>query len=133
VLAGGVVLLLAGFLGFWLFRPAEAGNPRLSQAVSKAAGDEGGVHSVVVEGDTLVVRTDRLTVESRMYLDLLRTACESLKDTQTANELRAIRITNQAGDEGWVYSAPERCGDILTKPAGLASLSIAAHTQPIQK
>jgi hypothetical protein len=133
VLAGGVVLLLAGFWGFWLFRPAGAGNPRLSQAVSKAAGDEGGVHSVVVEGDTLVVRTDRLTVESRMYLDLLKTACSSLKNTQTANELRAIRITNQAGDEGWVYSAPERCGDILAKPAGLASLSIAAHTQPIQK
>jgi hypothetical protein len=47
--------------------------------------------------------------------------------------LREIRITNHSGEEGWIYRAPEKCGEILSKPAALTALSIAAHTQPIRK
>jgi hypothetical protein len=133
VLVAGAVLLVSGSLGFWMFRPASPDSPRLSPAVSQAVGNESGVNSVAIEGDTLVVRTAGRKVESAMYLGLLKTACQALAKMENEAELRAIRITNQGGDEGWVYDAPEQCGDILTKPAGLSSLSIAAHTKPIQR
>ena len=132
-LAAGVVLLVAGFVGFWVLSPRNRADPAVSQAVSEAIANETGIDSVEIEGQTLILRSRRATVESGMYLNLLKTACQALGRMESGGELRAIRITNRGDDEGWVYSAPEKCGEILTKPAALISLSIAADTEPIRK
>jgi uncharacterized protein YjbI with pentapeptide repeats len=132
-LAAGVVLLVAGFVGFWVLSPRNGADPAVSQAVSEAIANETGIDSVEIEGQTLILRSRRATVESGMYLNLLKTACQALGRMESGGELRAIRITNRGDDEGWVYSAPEKCGEILTKPAALISLSIAADTEPIRK
>lgn len=132
-LAVGVALLVSGFLGFWALSPSNEAGSGLPETVSAAAAKESGVDFFVIEGETLVIRSSRAKVESGMYLSLLKNACQTLGKMEPANALRAIRITNRGGDEGWVYSAPQQCGEILAKPAALTSLSVAAHTTPFQK
>jgi hypothetical protein len=132
-LAGGGLLLAMGLGGFIVTRPARPVDARVPQAVSKAIGASSGVESVEVEGQALILRSGRQQIESSMYLGLLKTACEALQQMQPASGLREIRITNQNGQEGWIFGAPEKCGEVLTKPPALTALSIAADTKPIRK
>jgi hypothetical protein len=132
-LAGGGLLLVFGVVGLLVSRSPRTGDARVSQAVSVAVGASNGVDSVEVEGEALILRSGREKVESGMYLGLLKTACRALEGMEPASGLREIRITNHSGEEGWIYRAPEKCGEILSKPAALTALSIAAHTQPIRK
>lgn len=131
-LGGGGLLLAVALVGVLVSRPARQVDARVSQAVSKAVGASSGVDSVEIEGQALILRSGRAKVESGMYLSLLKTACQALEKMEPSG-LREIRITNHSGEEGWVYGAPEKCGEILTKPPALTALSIAAHTQPIRK
>jgi len=132
-LGGGGLLLALGLVGVLVSRPVRQVDARVPQAVTKAVGASSGVDSVEVEGQALILRSGREKVESGMYLSLLKTACHALERMEPASGLREIRITNHSGQEGWVYGAPEKCGEILTKPPALTALSIAAHTQPIRK
>ncbi len=131
-LAAALTLAL-GVVGFLVLRPADPVDARVSQAVAAAVGKTSGVDSVQLEGQALILRSGRQTIESGMYLDLLKTACRVLEEMESASGLREIRIVNQSGQEGWVYEAPEQCATILTKPPALTALSIAAHTRPIRK
>jgi hypothetical protein len=132
-LAGGGLLLALGAVGLLVSRSPRPADDRVSQAVSKAVAASSGLDSVKVEGEALILRSGRAKVESGMYLGLLKTACGALQEMEPASGLREIRITNSSGEEGWIYRAPEKCGEILSKPAGLTALSIAANTQPIRK
>jgi Pentapeptide repeats (8 copies) len=132
-LAGGVAALALGIVGLSVSRPSGEVDARVPAAVSKAVGASRGVDAVEVEGEALILRSGREKVGSGMYLDLLKTACQALDKMGPGSGLREIRITNQSGEEGWIYGAPEQCGEILTKPPALTSLSIAAHTKPIRK
>jgi uncharacterized protein YjbI with pentapeptide repeats len=132
VAAGGSLLALA-LVGLVISRPARQVDARVSQAVSKAVASSAGIDTVFVEGQALTLRSGKEKVESGQYLDLLKTACEALEKLGPTSGLQEIRITNQSGQEGWVYGAPEKCAEILAKPAALTGLSIAAHTKPIRK
>jgi uncharacterized protein YjbI with pentapeptide repeats len=132
-LAGGSLLLAVALVGFLVSRPTPQVDARVSQAVSKAVGTSSGVDAVEIDGQALILRSGREKVESGMYLDLLKTACQALEKMEQASALQEIRITNNSGQEGWIYGAPQECGAILTKPAALTGLWIAAHTKPIRK
>ena len=132
-LAAGGLLLAVGIVGLSVSRPTREVDARVTAAVAEAVGASGGVFAVEVEGQALILRSGSKKVESGRYLGLLKTACQALDKMGPESGLREIRITNQSGEEGWVYEAPEQCGEILTKPPALTSLSIAAHTKPIRK
>jgi Pentapeptide repeats (8 copies) len=132
-LAAGGLLLAVGIVGLSVSRPTREVDARITAAVAEAVGASGGVFVVEVEGQALILRSGSKKVESGRYLGLLKTACQALDKMGPESGLREIRITNQSGEEGWVYEAPEQCGEILTKPPALTSLSIAAHTKPIRK
>jgi uncharacterized protein YjbI with pentapeptide repeats len=132
-LAGAGLVVALGVGGLLVSRSSDRRDARVSEAVSTAVGASSAVDSVTVEGEALILRSGRPKVESGMYLGLLKTACQALGKMEETSGLREIRITNQSGEEGWIYGAPEKCGEILSKPAALTGLSIAAYTQPIRR
>ena len=129
--ASGLMIGLA-LAGLLTSRQTARVDPRLEEAAAEAIGGNSGVDLVEMQDQALILRSGLASIDSGTYLNLLKTACQTVQDMDPpASGLREIRIINQDGQQGWIYGAPEKCGEIMSTPAILSGLSIAAHTKPI--
>ena len=75
------------------------------------------------------IRLDVESIPPDEYYAMMTAACRAidpLGDTPTS--LREMKFLPAPGRQGWVYTAPRNCRQIVRTPANLVRLRIAANT-----
>ena len=87
------------------------------------------LQSITTEDGIMSIRLNVETIPSDEYYAMMTAACRAidpLGDTPTS--LREMKFLPAPGRQGWVYTAPHNCRQIVRTPANLVRLRIAANT-----
>ena len=87
------------------------------------------LQSITTEDGIMSIRLNVETIPSEEYYAMMTAACRAidpLGDTPTS--LREMKFLPAPGRQGWVYTAPHNCRQIVRTPANLVRLQIAANT-----
>ena len=87
------------------------------------------LQSITTEDGIMSIRLDVESIPPDEYYAMMTAACRAidpLGDTPTS--LREMKFLPAPGRQGWVYTAPRNCRQIVRTPANLVRLRIAANT-----
>ena len=87
------------------------------------------LQSITTEDGIMSIRLNVETIPSDEYYAMMTAACQAidpLGDTPTS--LHKMKFLPAPGRQGWVYTAPHNCRQIVRTPANLVRLRIAANT-----
>ena len=87
------------------------------------------LQSITTEDGIMSIRLNVESIPPDEYYAMMTAACRAidpLGDTPTS--LREMQFLPAAGRQGWVYTAPHNCRQIVRTPANLVRLRIAANT-----
>ena len=87
------------------------------------------LQSITAEDGIMSIRLDVESIPPDEYYAMMTAACRAidpLGDTPTS--LREMKFLPAPGRQGWVYTAPRTCRQIVRTPANLVRLRIAANT-----
>ena len=87
------------------------------------------LQSITTEDGIMSIRLNVESIPPDEYYAMMTAACRAidpLGDTPTS--LREMKFLPAPGRQGWVYTAPHHCRQIVRTPANLVRLRIAANT-----
>jgi hypothetical protein len=70
------------------------------------------------------------TLNERAYATALMVVCDEILKTRSAGAVDSIEVLNQSGRQGFVFTAPAQCGEIMNAPASKYQAVVNAYTRP---
>ncbi len=87
------------------------------------------LRSIATEDGVMSIRLNVESIPADEYYALMTAACRALEPLgDTPTSLREMKFLPAPGRQGWVYTAPHNCRQIVRTPADLVRLRIAANT-----